>query len=77
MVSEGKTGFCSIVFAQVMVATPVFMHKIGARDNPYCNCGNVQTPQHVLSCNVIGITGDIINVDEEFRNWFNNNALDI
>ena len=40
-----------------------FMNKIGARDNPYCNCGDVQTPQHILSCNVIGITGDIINVD--------------
>ena len=54
-----------------------FMHKTGARDNPYCNCGNVQTPEHVLSCNVIGITGHIINVDEEFRNWLDNNVLDI
>ena len=54
-----------------------FIHKTGARDNPYCNCGDVQTPQHVLNCSVIGIKGDIINVDEEFRNWLDNNVLDI
>ena len=43
-----------------------FMHNIGARDNRYCNCVDVETPQYVLCCSVIGITGDIINADEEF-----------
>ena len=52
-----------------------FMHKVGLRDNPYCVCGDVQTPQHVLNCRSIGIRGDINTVDDEFRNWLNQNKL--
>ena len=44
-----------------------FMHQIGLNDNPNCVCGEVQTHQHVLNCQMIGIRGDIRTVDEDFR----------
>ena len=52
-----------------------FMHKVGLSDNPFCVCGDVQTPQHVLICQMIGIRGDIRTVDDEFRNWLKHNKL--
>ena len=54
-----------------------FMHRIGMNDSPNCICGEIQTPQHVLNCQTIGIRGDIRTVDEEFRMWLNDNSLDI
>ena len=44
-----------------------FMHQIGLYDNPNCVCGEIQTHQHVLNCQMIGIRGDIRTVDEDFR----------
>ena len=43
-----------------------FMHQIGLNDNPNCVCGEIQTHQHVLNCQMIGIRGDIRTVDEDF-----------
>ena len=40
-------------------------------------CGEIQTPQHVLVCQMIGIRGDIKTVDNDFRNWIDSNNLDI
>ena len=50
---------------------------IGMNDSPNCICGGIQTPQHVLNCQMIGIRGDIRTVDEDFRMWLNDNSLDI
>jgi len=36
-------------------------------DNPNCVCGDIQTSQHVLNCDTIGIRGNIKAVDEDFR----------
>ena len=36
-----------------------FMHRIGLNNNPNCVCGEIQSPQHVLVCQTIGIQGDI------------------
>jgi len=54
-----------------------FMHRIGLSNNPNCVCGEIQTPQHVLVCQTIGIRGDIKTVDDDFRNWIDSNNLDI
>ena len=51
------------------------MYRIGLSYNPYCVCGEIQTPQHVLLCHIIGIKGDISIVDDDFRNWINDNRL--
>ena len=54
-----------------------FMHRIGLSNNPKCVCGEIQTPQHVLNCQTIGIQGDIKTVDDDLRNWLELNNLDI
>ena len=54
-----------------------FMHRIGLSNNPNCVCGEIQTPQHVLTCQTIGIRGDIKTVDDDFRTWLALNILDI
>jgi len=36
-------------------------------DNPNCVCGDIQTSQHVLNCDTIGIRGNIKTVDEDFH----------
>ena len=54
-----------------------FMHQIGLYDNPNCVCGEIQTHQHVLSCQMIGIRGDIRTVDEDFRMWLDDSLLDV
>ena len=55
----------------------IFMHRIGLSDNPNCICGEIQTHQHVLTCQTIGIRGDTKTVDEDFRMWLTDNVLDV
>ena len=54
-----------------------FMYRIGLSNNPYCLCGEIQTAQHVLNCQRIGIQGDIKSVDDDFKNWLRFTTLDI
>ena len=54
-----------------------FNYKIGLSNNPHCLCGEVQTAQHVLNCQRIGIRGDIKSVDDDFKNWLRFTPLDI
>ena len=53
------------------------MHQISLYDNPNCVCGEIQTHQHVLKCQMIGIRGDIRTVDEDFRMWLDDSLLDV
>ena len=52
-----------------------FMHRVGLSDSPNCICGEIQTPQHILTCQRIGIRGDIRTVDDDFRLWLNENII--
>ena len=54
-----------------------FMHRIGLSDSLNCIYGEIQTHQHVLTCQTIGIRGDIKTVDEDFRMWLTDDVLDI
>ena len=51
------------------------MHQIGLNNNPNCVCGEIQTHQHVLNCQMIGIRGNIRTVDEDFRMWLDDSLL--
>ncbi|XP_057310568.1 uncharacterized protein LOC130648532 [Hydractinia symbiolongicarpus] len=55
-----------------------FMHRIGLVDSQNCVRGEIQTPQHVLTCQRIDIRGNIGTVDDDFRSWLRDNTnLDI
>ena len=55
-----------------------YMYKAGLSDCPNCLCGQIQTPNRILVCPIIGIKGNIKTVDDEFRLWLNENEfLDI
>jgi len=72
MISKGKTEFCLIVFAPDMLALCTRLVFAITHTVYVAMYKLLNTP-----CVVIGITGDIKNVDEEFRNWLDNNVLDI
>ena len=42
------------------------MHRIGLREDTISICGATKTPQHALSCRMIGIGGDLKTADEDF-----------
>ena len=52
-----------------------FMYRICLTNNPNCVFGEIQTPQHVLICQTIGVQDDIKTVDDNFRNWLALNNL--
>ena len=52
-----------------------FMKKISLSESELCICGSIQTPGHVLICSTFRIRGNIGTVDNDFKDWLNDNTL--
>ena len=52
-----------------------FVKKFGLSESELYICGSIQTPYHVLICNTFHIRGNIGTVDNDFKDWLNDNTL--
>ena len=46
-----------------------FLFRIGLASSDLCDCGEVQTGQHILSCRTLGPQGNVALVDDQLRQW--------